>query len=253
MRIFIAYGYNERDRWIEETVFPLVTAFESKVIHGKDLQGETLSQEIQRRIKLSDALIAFVTRREELRQGTWSTHRWVTDELAFASQVGKTVVEVREIGVDPQGGIVGDRARIEYNEPHRLDTLIQLTNTLVRWHQQFRRVQVIPLKQTIRDGIVAEMGIEWLKGQLRQPGFRCRYRVLEGAYSSDFRDVDLQAIEGRLYFNAVDLGPRTRIQVQITAQGQIFTSEFESVDDVNLNVPLVDAGIPAVEPVGRGW
>src|SRR2546425_7499996 len=185
MRIFIAYGYNDRDRWIEETVFPLISAFESKVVHGKDLQGEILSQEIKRRIQGSHAVIAFCTRRDQINEKMWTTHRWVTDELAFASQIGKSVAEVRDVLVDEQGGIAGDRARIEYNPDNPFGTLIQLTSTLVRWHHQYRRIQIVPLRPIVRDGVVVESGPDWLRAQARQRGFRCRYRLLEGDYQNE--------------------------------------------------------------------
>jgi hypothetical protein len=244
MRIFVAYGYNDRDRWIEAVVFPLISAFDSKIVHGKDLQGEILSEEIKKRIKSSEALIAFATRRDELKDGRWTTHRWVTDELAFASQIGKTVVEVREVGVEPQGGIAGDRARIDYDEEHRFETMVQLTGTLVRWHQQFRRVHVIPLKQEMRGGVVVEVGPDWLKSQLNQRGFQCRYRVLEGRAPDEFRGVELHAIEGRVYFYASGLAVGARLQLEIVAEGHVYRSDFESIDAINLTMPLVDSAIP---------
>jgi hypothetical protein len=240
MQIFIAYGYNDRDRWIEELVFPLVEAFNSRIIHGKDLQGQPLSEEIKGRIQRSHGLVAFATRRDAMKNGKFSTHRWVTDELAFAIQVGKMVVEVRESDVDDQGGVGGDRARINYVEEQPFQTLIQLTATFARWHQQIRRVHLRPLRPFVRDGIVADIGGDWLKGQLGQRAFSCRYRVLDGDYTSDFRKVELQTIEGRMYFTATQLASGARIQVEISAGDQLFRSEFESVDDVNLLTPLID-------------
>jgi hypothetical protein len=246
MKIFVVYGYNERDRWIEESVFPLIAAFESRVVHGKDLHGEILSEEIRRRIQACHALIAFCTRRDSISDKKWTTHRWVTDELAFASQIGKSVAEVRELGVDEQGGIAGDRARIEYDSANRFGTLIQLTSTLARWHRQYKRIHLLPLLQIVRDGGVAEIGPDWLRSQARHPGFRCRYRVLDGDYATDFKDVQIQLVEGRFYFSASDVAPGPRIQVEISTGGQIFSSEFESVDDVNLAIRLVDTPLPQV-------
>jgi hypothetical protein len=248
MRIFVAYGYNERDRWIEEVVFPLITAFDSKVVHGKDLQGEILSQEIQKRIKTSHALLAFCTRRDQLADGKWTTHRWVTDELAFASQIGKSVAEVRELQVDSQAGIAGDRARIEYDEANRFGTMIQLTSTLVRWHQQFRRIHLVPRLPVMRDGAIAEAGNDWLRAQMRERSFQCRYRILDADYPTDFRPVELQLIQGRFYFHASDVAPGGRIQVELSAEGQAFTSEYESTDDINLNVTLLDTPVPSLFP-----
>jgi len=39
MRIYIGYGYNERDKWIEDYVIPLVVAFGCEVAHGKAVYG----------------------------------------------------------------------------------------------------------------------------------------------------------------------------------------------------------------------
>ena len=57
---------------------------------------------------------------------------------------------------------------------------------------------------------------------------------------SDFRKVELQTIEGRMYFTATQLASGARLQVEISAGDLVFRSEFESVDDVNLRMPLID-------------
>jgi hypothetical protein len=35
MRIFVGYGYNDRDKWIEDLVFPLLESFGCDVVEGK--------------------------------------------------------------------------------------------------------------------------------------------------------------------------------------------------------------------------
>jgi hypothetical protein len=104
-------------------------------------------------------------------------------------------------------------------------------------------VHVIPLKQEMRGGAVVEVGPDWLKSQLNQRGFRCRYRVLEGRDPDEFRDVELHAIEGRVYFYASGLAAGARLQLEIVAEGHVYRSEFESVDDINLAMPIVDYAI----------
>ena len=32
MKIFVGYGYNDRDRWVEQFVFPIIEAFGSEVV-----------------------------------------------------------------------------------------------------------------------------------------------------------------------------------------------------------------------------
>jgi hypothetical protein len=100
MRLFIGYGYNPRDKWIEELVFPLADAMDCQVVHGKVTYGDSLAPEVRSLLLGCDAMIGFLTRREQVGD-VWSTHRWVIEELASA--FGKiSVVEVREEGVDPQ-------------------------------------------------------------------------------------------------------------------------------------------------------
>jgi hypothetical protein len=69
MRIFVGYGYNERDRWVEDYVFPLVVAFGCEVLHGKSVYGAALTDEVMKALRTSDAVIGFTTRRETVAQG----------------------------------------------------------------------------------------------------------------------------------------------------------------------------------------
>jgi hypothetical protein len=84
MRIFVGFGFNERDRWVKDLVFPLIKAFGAEGVSGEELQGEQITDAVRRQIASCDALIGFVTRRDDLGNGRWSTHRWVTDELSHA-------------------------------------------------------------------------------------------------------------------------------------------------------------------------
>jgi hypothetical protein len=147
---------------------------------------------------------------------------------------------------------VGDRPYLKYDERDRVGLLIQLTRTFARWHRTMRRVHVMPLKQEWRDGRSFEVGTEWLRDQLNQPGFRCQYQVLDGDYPSDFRDVELQSIEGRFYFTATQLENGARLRLHITTADGVFKSDFENVDDINLRMSLEpDAGPRRLERTMR--
>jgi hypothetical protein len=50
MKIFVVYGYNERDAWIERDVFPILQALNLEVTDGKDMHGETLQDGVKERI-----------------------------------------------------------------------------------------------------------------------------------------------------------------------------------------------------------
>ena len=42
MKIFVGYGYNDRDKWIEDLVFPLIEAFDDTPVAGKEIFGNKL-------------------------------------------------------------------------------------------------------------------------------------------------------------------------------------------------------------------
>jgi hypothetical protein len=94
MRIFVGYGYNQRDKWIEELVFPVIEAFGDDVVDGKEVYGQALPDAIRGRIRQSDVLIAFTTRRDQISDQRWTTHHCVRDELSQALASNIPFVEV---------------------------------------------------------------------------------------------------------------------------------------------------------------
>lgn len=115
MNIFICFGYNPDDQWIKEFIFPLVESYDVNITTGEDLQGLVLSQAVTDRIKESDAVLAFLTRRDALTNGRFTSHRWVYEEISTAIANNVRAVEIREKLVDAQGGLPGDRQRIEFD------------------------------------------------------------------------------------------------------------------------------------------
>src|SRR5580698_10259894 len=179
VRIFVAYGYNPRDKWIEDSIRPIVEAFGSEFVHGGDLGGQPLTDGVRALIDSSDALLAFATRRDTIAIDQFATHRWVTDELSYAIGQGKQVLEIREEGVLDQGGLAGDSQRIKYREDDCARCLVEVIQTLGRWHRRStRRFQLVPN--------------DLVRPHLNKPYFRCRYRVLEEGRESLPREVPVQ-------------------------------------------------------------
>ncbi len=122
MKVFIGFGYNEEDKWIEQLVIPMVEALGCEVSTGEEMQGERLSEGVIDRISDSDACIGFLTKRgkKSNQDGTFPTHRWVIEELTTALNKGKPIYEIREKGIDFQNGIIGDRQRLEFEDTSRV-------------------------------------------------------------------------------------------------------------------------------------
>ena len=225
LKVFVGYGYNERDQWIPDLVFPLVRAFGCEVLTGEDMQGLQLSPEVQRRIENADGLIAFRTRREGPdAQGVYTSHRWVDNELTLAIGNNARVVEVREAGVDPQDGLAGDRQRIEYKEAERDKLLVELAKTVGSW-VRVSRLQLLP------QSFVSE-----IRPLLGAPGFRCSYTVLDGSRESAPRETAVRPIKGGLFIWADGLSSESLIQVTIEGNGKRWTSDYEGLDSVGINL-----------------
>jgi hypothetical protein len=224
MRIFVAYGFNERDRWVETFVFPIIQAFDDEVLTGEELHGDQITDAVRRKIQQADALIGFTTRREQLADERWTTHRWVTDEISHALALGRPVVEVRENGVDEQGGIAGDRQRIPYTESQRDRCLVELVKAIGGWHRE-RSVQ---LKLLPEDFTQAAFPL------LRNPRLRCSYRLLVDGDESDEFPTRILPITGGLFLRARGVPPEALIQVHIECDGRSWTSSYESIDSLSI-------------------
>jgi hypothetical protein len=226
MRIFVAYGYNDRDRWIPRLVFPVIRAFGDEVVTGEDMGGEVLSEAVRRRIERSDALIAFVTRRGEPNNGRWETHRWVTDELAHAIGRVRSVLEIREEGVTDQGGMAGDRQRIPYDETKRDECIVEIVKTLGNWH----------LTNSVTMQLLPEDCVEQILPLLNNPRLRCSYRVLEDGEESEPVATTIRRITGGLFVQARNIPRRALVQLNVECDGRMWSSDFENTDALSIRL-----------------
>jgi hypothetical protein len=227
MNVFVAYGYNVRDSWIEDLVFRLVKAFGNNVVTGEQMEGEVLSEGVKERINSSDALLAFATRRGDADgAGLYRTHRWVTDELAFALQANIRAVEIRETKVDLQGGIAGDRQRIEYDAEARDKFLVQLAEVLGRWAQRrSRNLRLLP------PAIVSS-----IRPHMQKEGFQCTYSLYKDGKHFPEIGALLVRREGGLYLVAKDVPPEMLIQIQVRAAGYSWTSDYIDIDSLSVEL-----------------
>ena len=87
IRVFVGYGYNARDVWIETYVIPLLKAFGCNVVHGEAVYGGVLADEVVRLIQSSDAMFGFTTRRDPIpgNDSQFTTHPWVVQEITTAN------------------------------------------------------------------------------------------------------------------------------------------------------------------------
>lgn len=142
MKVFVAYGYNERDKWVGDMAIPVIEALGLEVVHGKEIAGKRLSDEIKNRIKSCDLLVGFLTLRDD---DTGGGH-WVRAELDTANAVGVPFIPVVENGVDFHANILGDVVWMPYEEKKRDKFLVELIQAVA---MEARTFAAVPKQKTI--------------------------------------------------------------------------------------------------------
>lgn len=228
MNIFIGFGYNLNDQWIKELVFPLVQAFDATILSGEDLHGLVISQEVTNRIKKADGLIAFLTPRDAMTNGKFTTHQWVRDELITAISNNIPAVEIRATEVDDQGGIVGDRQRLEFSANDKAKLLVDLAKIISAWKRNIkpRRLFLLP-RDIVQDA----------RPYINKEPLKCSYQFMTGTRESEiFYAKPFRFGQGL----CVDIRnvPSEDALVQITLTGPQFewSSDYESVELLSINL-----------------
>lgn len=227
MRVFVGYGYNDRDAWIETHVFPILRCAGFSIVHGKDMHGQELKDEVKRRLELSDAAIGFFTLREGQGDADFTSHIWVRDELIYALSKGKPVVPVRETGVKIPAGLLGNPQYIPLDQQDRLACVAELMSALGR--RNIRRVRLDPVADELRASL-------W--GWKNKPGFSIRYRTQDAeGLESGYRDGRLELVDQGFYLNVSDVPPKGLVEVEGLLNGEPkFGSGWVSADAVQVKV-----------------
>jgi hypothetical protein len=225
MLVFIGYGYNTRDAWIERDVFPILQAMSIEVLHGKDMHGDELGDGVKDRIEQADALVGFCTLRVGEEAAAFNTHIWVRDEMNHALALKKPVVEIREKGVKNPPGLIGDRQRIDLDPEDRLRSISELTMVVSGW--SMRRLLLVPTdaKQSrqIHQAVVL--------GKLN-----VRYRSRIKGRDSRYREGRLSRVDKGLYLNAIGLPDSSLVEIEGSMKdgGVLFNTGWASADLVRI-------------------
>jgi hypothetical protein len=225
MRVFIGYGYNDRDEWIERDVFPILEAMNLEIVSGKEMHGDVLQEGVKERIESSDGLIGFSTLRLGQKKADFGSHIWVRDEMAHALALKKHVVEVREKHVNIGEGLVGDRQRIELDPKDRLRCIAELVKVVSSW--SMRRLLLVPkdadLEKRIHRAIV--------KNEL-VVAYRCR----TGNSISKQKEGRIERVNKGLYLNAIGLPDNSLVEIEgsTKTEGVVFNTGWASADLVRI-------------------
>jgi hypothetical protein len=228
MNIFIAFGYNENDKWIKELVFPLVEAFDGDVLTGEDLHGSVISQEVINRIKNADGVLAFLTRRDQLASGRYTSHSWVQDELITAINNNIPAVGIKDNLVDTQTGLAGDRQRIDFDLDDKGRLMVELAKLLATWRRNMkpRRFFLLP-KDIVQDA----------RPFINAGNLKCYYQFMNGSKASPKYETKPFRYGQGLCVDIYNV-PAEEALVQVCVEGPAFSwsSDYESVQLLSINL-----------------
>lgn len=227
MRVFVAYGYNDRDAWIEAQVLTILRSIGFAVFHDKAMHGQELKDEVRRRLDMSDAAIGFLTLRDGQGDADYTSHLWVRDAMVHAIAKGRPIIPIREIGVKIPPALLGNPQFINLDQNDRLGRVVQLMRALQR--RNLRSVRLDPDDDELR----AKLG-----GWRNKPEFKIRYRTQESeGLESDYRDAQLELVDQGFYLNVSDVPPKGLVEVEGLLNGQSqFGSGWVSADAVQVKV-----------------
>lgn len=227
MRIFVGFGYNNRDGWIEGQVFPILRGMGFNVVDGKDMHGEILQPAVQARIEQSDAAVGFFTLREGQGEAEFNSHIWVRDEMVYAHAKGKPIVYVKEEGARVQDGLLGNRQYIPLLQSDRLACVVELIGVLGR--RDIRRLKLDPEDDELRRSLW-----KWKN----TADFVIKYRTRdEDGNESIYRPGRLELVEQGFYLNVSDVPRRALIEVEGFLNGTSqLSSGWVSADAIQVKV-----------------
>lgn len=116
-KVFVSFHFSDDfdslDRQLANRVEGLLRSHGLDLASGAVLGRGPLTDGVRELIEKSDALIALMTRRDQLANGEWTTHLWVQDEYGHAR--GKNM---RAIALIEQGG--NNRRHVSAKRVHSL-------------------------------------------------------------------------------------------------------------------------------------
>jgi hypothetical protein len=173
------------------------------------LDGGALTPSVMERLERSDALVALMTRRDPLPDGTWRTHPWVRDEINHIRGRGQPAVALVEDGVAVEGAYA-EHERLSFRRESPLDAFLGLSHRLANWKRELGRTlcaKVLP----------SEIGHD-IAGDA---SWKCVYRFWTNGRPDDWIEGMLVPAEGgtEIYIQRVR-DDSALVEVQVLRNGQ---------------------------------
>lgn len=203
-KVFVSFHFSDDfdspDRQLANRVEGLLRSHGLDLSSGAALGGGPLTDKVRKLIEESDALIALMTRREQLANGEWTTHPWVQDEYGHARGKNMRAIALIETGV-AMGGMYQQNEYIPYNSADSLTAFLRLSATLGVWKEESGRLVKLKIQP---DQIALDYGTdaEW------------RYRFYSSGAYSNWQEIPLSREPGGCFLDLPNVPDGALIQIQ---------------------------------------
>jgi hypothetical protein len=138
-KIFLSFSFRPENDQLVRDIDRVIRSHGLVPVTGEILGGQGLTQEIQARIQQSDALIAVLTREQQLQgQNVWLPTQWVSDEYGAARARGQLAMAIVEENVQVNGAYT-QHEHIKLNRAAQAETFIRLSETIGLWRAEAGR------------------------------------------------------------------------------------------------------------------
>jgi len=227
MKVFVGFGYNDNDKWIKDLIIPFIEELGCDVVTGEEMQGEKLTDGVISRVEDSDACIGFLTKRDQKQDGTYTTHKWVIEELTLALQKKIPLFEIREKEVETQRGITGDRQWYEITD--RAELLFAITKFINKEKLKFTHKIFLLVPNTF---------VEEIRPFLKSRDTVCKYRFFHKGKFYEPEEAKLEKLPQGLGIIVKKIpGEEASIDITVESQNNIlWNSGFVSVGSINVQL-----------------
>ena len=215
MNVFLAFSFRDEDKPLVGYIDRLLASQFVQLRTGENLGGSQLTPTVQRRIEESDALVALLTRRDQLSSGGWTTHQWVLDELAWARSKNKPAVALVEDGVEP-GGMFQPHERIHLDRGNPVEALLRLAETVASW------------KLDVGRQIKVQLAPEEIASKLGEGEVPCRHRLWHQGRFTEWRDAMPVPEAGGTFLYLDGVREDHLIQIRAEDAGKVWQSPATS-------------------------
>jgi hypothetical protein len=209
MKVFLGFAYRDADKDLAGYCDQLLASQFAQTVTGEKLGGDALTPAVQQRIEACAALVGLLTQRDLKANGTYTTHQWVIDEIAYARAKGKRAIAMVETGVDI-GGMYQAHEFIQLDRANPLPAFLKLSETVGEWKRALGRtikVQILPQLLARKVG----------SGEAR---IRCSHRLWSKGKTSQWTSVTPVPEGGGTFAWVEGVGDDDLIQLRIEGVGR---------------------------------